>query len=318
MIIDRIYGKRRSHRKTKVSWNQTLAEIIEWLDPVEVSVNTIQVYDDLTDDWIQISEFNNRTKNLYNLYYHVEEWVNTIEEADGSEPTAKRVRRDESEEETEMYDLVDEESGEDRVEQKSPLSRSNWLRKLKTYVAWRKQINTPHLTTAVVASRMRGMFSREDASYNLTEEAARTVINTLYNDGMGWTALGRIMHSPIGPKSLKEWTRPCVSCEKRAARIRQRCTKKCVLYCLPCFESHMPRICHVCEVDNDVKNHRNCRTNAIGDNAFKNITANVVFSLQRIRNGHNFDKTFNDSFRIIEDEDSDMDLESVHSSTPIS
>ena len=109
------------------------------------------------------------------------------------------------------------------------------------------------------------------------------------HDGFNYTALGKVMYFPIGPKSFREWAEPCVHCEKRSRRIKQNCEGKCVKYCEPCFDKFQPTFCQFCDTPIETMNIKESRMKTIGEQAFRRVTTNVVFSLQKMRAGRIFE-----------------------------
>ena len=162
-----------------------------------------------------------------------------------------------------------------------------WKRALRVFSKWRDLVNTPNLIISIISRRLADIFQNDRVP--ITEEGARTLINSFINDGMNYTTIGRIMHFPIGAKSFKEWAEPCIQCEKRSRRIKQNCSKKCIRYCEPCFEKYRPQFCLTCESPIEQTDVNECRMRTIGEQAFRRVTTNVVFTLQKLRAGQIFD-----------------------------
>ena len=71
--------------------------------------------------------------------------------------------------------------------------------------------------------------------------------------------------------------------------VDQNCNKKCMRYCEPCFDKYRPQVCNVCESMIGPTDLAESRVRSIGEQAFRRITTNVVFTLQKMRAGQSLD-----------------------------
>ena len=182
-----------------------------------------------------------------------------------------------------------------------------WRRAHNAFNKWRSLVNTPNLIGSIISRRLADIFQNDRVP--ITEDGARTLINSFVRDGLNFTTLGKVMHFPIGSKTFREWAEPCIQCEKRSKRIRQNCKNKCINYCEPCYEKFQPQFCNACDSAIEYSDISENRIRSIGEQAFRRVTTNVVFTLQKLR----ANQTFTESLALADGEpiysESEMEIE---------
>ena len=64
---------------------------------------------------------------------------------------------------------------------------------------------------------------------------------------------------------------------------KQNCKEKCIKYCEPCYDKFQPQYCTFCDSPIEYQDISESRTRSIGEQAFRRVTTNVVFTLQKLR-----------------------------------